>query len=152
MIKKIAVPLLVTFLILILTASLQAQMETTETMGTMEAYELKSGAEEPDKVYAKYARAVHSDDLNTIRSLVYSKSLVLWSQNAKQMLAMTKNNVPINPVLSSKRSEKQYQYNYMIMTYTGQSPKGTTLAGEVRMIVENGVWKVYQENWRAVGR
>jgi hypothetical protein len=143
--KKLAVLLLIISFVLVLSSALHADTDT-------EMYEPKQGAEEPEKVYARYVQAVHSGDINMIRSLVYSKSLVLWNQNAKQMLAMTKNNLPQNPVLNSKRSEKQFQYNYLVMNYTGQGAKGGLLVGEVRMIVENGVWKLYQENWRTVGR
>jgi hypothetical protein len=146
--KKIMVLMLIIFLMLVLSTTLRADTTPTEN----ELNQPKKGTEEPDKVYARYVLAVHSGDINTIKGIVYSKSLVLWNNNGKQMLAMTKNNIPSNPVLTRKRQEKEYQYNYTVLSYTGQTTKGNAAVGEVKMIVENGVWKLYQENWRLTGR
>jgi hypothetical protein len=92
---------------------------------------------------------VHKGDIKNLKNLVYSQNwAILWEKNGNKMIAMTKNTIPANPSLMSKKSEKQYQYNYMVMNMTGVNSNGCNVVGEVKMIVENGVWKVYQEIWR----
>jgi hypothetical protein len=111
--------------------------------------DLKAGAQSPQVVYARYVDAVHKGDISTVKELVYSRSRELWNRDSKKMMAMTKNGIPKNPLLQSMSETKQFQYNYTIMKMTGNSPvDNKPMLGEVRMIVEDGVWKVYMENWK----
>lgn len=127
-----------------------AQMEDGEDVNKMNTP--REGAEAPEKVYARYVTAVHKGDLKIIKTLVYSKSLLIWDRNGREMLAMTKNTVPKNPQLISEKKKKEFQYNYTILSMKGVSPQGHPVMGEVEMIVESGEWKVYQEIWRPATR
>ncbi len=109
---------------------------------------LSKNAEAPEKVYARYCRAVHSGDVGAIKNLVYSRALPLWNNNSRQMLAMTKNSVPPVPRMISRRDKQEFQYNYTEMSMTGSMPDGKSVNGNVTMIVEKGQWKVYEEKWR----
>ncbi|MCE1245582.1 MAG: hypothetical protein LWY06_02935 [Firmicutes bacterium] len=114
-----------------------------------EGSELKQGAQSPQVVYARYVDAVHKGDINTAKELVYSRSRELWNKDPKKMLAMTKNGIPTNPVLQSMNETREFQYVYTVMKMTGTSARDSRpMVGEVRMIVEDGGWKVYTEVWR----
>jgi len=109
---------------------------------------LKEGADPPQTVYARYVQAVHNGDIKTIRKLLYSRTSNLWKKSPKKMLAYTRNTIPRNPVLQSKKESHEYQYTYTFMTYTGMSPSNKRVLGQIRMIVEGGEWKVYMEVWK----
>lgn len=104
-------------------------------------------AEAPEKVYAQYCRAVHRGDLDGVRRVVNSKAQILWEKSGRQMLGITKNMVPLEPRLLSRRDKKEYQYNYAEMNMEGKSANGRTIRGVVTMIVEKKQWKVYSEKW-----
>lgn len=109
----------------------------------------KEGASAPEVVYMQYVHAVHSGDLKTIEKLVYSRGWeALWKKSPGKMLAMAKNIVPKDPSLQSKQETQEYQYRYTVLKYVGTSPRNTRIHGEVRMILEDGEWKVYQEIWK----
>jgi len=110
----------------------------------------RKGAEAPEKVYMRYVNAVHKGDIKTIKKLLYSSSLILWKKNGRKMLAITRKIVPMNPQLVSKRQEKQFQYNYTILNMRGVSPRGNSSVGEIKLIVENGDWKIYTEIWKSL--
>ncbi|MFP4498088.1 MAG: hypothetical protein ACLFQV_07745 [Vulcanimicrobiota bacterium] len=113
-----------------------------------EVDELKDDAQSAEQVYAEYVTAVHQGKISRIKSLVYSQSLLLWNKKTKTMLKMTQQTIPQSPRLISSRPEKEYQYNYMVLTYQGVNTDGKPVTGEIKMIVENGEWKVYQEVWK----
>ena len=110
----------------------------------------KEGASPPEAVYMQYVHAVHNNDLKTIEKLVYSRGWdALWKKSPKKMQAMAKKIVPNDPSLQSKQETQEYQYKYTTLKYVGTSPSNNKrIHGDVRMILEGGEWKVYQEIWR----
>ena len=143
--RNIALLMLVIF-VLALTGASPVQAE--DGVDVIQENTLSKNADRPEKVYARYCRAVHTGDLNTIKKLVYSRALILWNRNGRKMMAITKNSIPPIPRMISRKDRKEYQYNYTEMTMTGKMPKGQPVRGTVTMIVEKGQWKVYEEKWR----
>ncbi len=139
--RKLFALVTVVFCLVIFTAALAQDKDVVETP--------KEGASAPEVVYMQYVRAVHSGDLKTIEKLVYSRGWdYLWKKSPAKMLAMAKNIVPKDPSLQSKEETQEYQYRYTVLKYVGTSPRNTRIHGEIRMILEGGEWKVYQEQWR----
>jgi predicted S18 family serine protease len=143
--RKRAVLIVMAILILAAAAAF-AQME--DGVDVNEGNIPAKDAEAPEKVYIRYARAVHGGDIPAIRTMVYSRSLLLWDKNGKQMLGMTKNSIPASPELVGRKPVKESQYHYMVLTMRGTSSKGLPMTGEVKMIVEKSQWRVYSEIWR----
>lgn len=120
---------------------------------TVMADELKENAESPELVFSKFVDAVHRKDINVVKKLVYSKEAILWEKDSRSMLSMLLTVLPRNPILQSKTESREYQYHYTIMEYIGNSPKTKQKVwGQVRMIVEDGEWKVFQQLWKHMTR
>lgn len=138
--KKLFVLMAIVFCMMA-TAMVQAQ-DTMETP--------KEGASAPEVVYMQYVHAVHSGDLKTIEKLIYSRGWdALWKKSPGKMLAMAKKIVPNDPSLQSRQETQEYQYRYTALKYVGTSPlNNKRIQGDVRMILEGGEWKVYQEIWK----
>ena len=112
---------------------------------------LKEGAEAPEVIYQRYLHAVADGDLKKIEHYVYSREWAyLWKKSPRKMLVMVRKIIPDNPVLNSKTESTEYQYKYTDLVYIGTSKvnKNHRIKGYVRMIIENGEWKVYMQKWK----
>lgn len=106
-------------------------------------------SDDPQLVFFRFVDAVHSGDINTIKTLIYSDEKMLWDKRPNEMLNMERANLPKNPNLISKDVTQEFQYQITVLKFSGVSPKNNKpVTGEVRMILEDGKWKVSQRFWR----